>query len=133
MKRDALERFMEKVTESPDGCWLWSSSVRPNGYGEFHYEGRTVLAHRWVYARLAGPIPDGLQLDHLCRVRACVNPDHLEPVTQRENLLRGESPSAVHARKTHCPNGHDYELHGKRNPRGDRRCRTCERERWAQG
>lgn len=89
-----------------------------------------VGAHRVVYEELVGPIPDGLMLDHLCRVRHCVNPEHLEPVTNRENVLRGEGHSAKAARATHCLKGHPYAGENLRIlSNGWRRCRACHRER----
>jgi hypothetical protein len=122
------ERFWGKVDKSPD-CWLWAAGLDQHGYGRFfltkkeHY----LLAHRVAYTMLVGPIPDGLQLDHLCRITRCVNPDHLEPVTARTNVLRSESWSAVNARKTHCPQGHEYtEANIYRRPKtGGRGCRAC--------
>lgn len=116
----------EFIEEPEMHCWLWQRSKLTAGYGQV---GRGIPAHRVVYEELVGPIPEGLQLDHLCRVRACVNPGHLEPVTRRENLLRGESPAAKHARKTHCPKGHPFEGENLYvDPRGQRGCKTCRRE-----
>lgn len=123
-----LERFLAKV-EKTETCWLWRGYIAPNGYGQIGMSNprRVEYAHRAAYELLVGPIPEGMQLDHLCRTRACVRPDHLEPVTQRENLLRGEGVTAAHARKTHCPKGHEYDaVHD-----GRRACRTCAREREA--
>ncbi len=82
------ERFWAKVDRSGE-CWLWTGNVYRDGYGQFYVERRQVRAHRWAYESEVGPIPEGLVLDHLCRVRLCVRPSHLEPVTNRENLLRG--------------------------------------------
>jgi hypothetical protein len=98
------------------------------GYGQFWSGERLVGAHRWMYEYLVGPISDGLQLDHLCRVPACVNPAHLEPVTPKVNYLRGESPLAVNARKSVCKNGHPFdEENTVIVPRG-RQCRACRKE-----
>lgn len=127
-----VERFWSKVTKT-DTCWLWTAYLR-RGYGKIKISNRTVLAHRFAYEMLVGPIPDGLQLDHLCRVRNCVNPAHLEPVTSRENTLRGATPAALNAAKTHCKNGHEYTPENtylikptKTQPNGARACRTCRR------
>ncbi len=88
-------RFFSRVDKRPDGCWLWTAHVHPRtGYVQFRIGGRKgkmVLAHRWAYERFTGPIPAGLELDHLCRVRHCVNPAHLEPVTRSENRRRQPS------------------------------------------
>lgn len=89
-------------------CWLWKGSTATYGYGTFWDGECTVRAHRWAYVFCVGPIPEGLTLDHLCRVRHCVLSDHLEAVTSRVNILRGEGATAQHARQTHCPQGHPY-------------------------
>jgi hypothetical protein len=108
-------------------CWPWPMFVAPNGYGR---AARNEQAHRWVYERLRGPIPEGMTIDHLCRNRSCVNPWHLEPVTMRENTLRGTSISAINAAKTKCKRGHPFDSGNTRiNRDGSRACRTCERER----
>lgn len=130
-------RIVAKVEVDDSSCWLWTASLNRNGYGLTGYTAsdgtrRSIVAHRFVYQTLVGPIPEGLQLDHLCRVRCCVNPDHLEPVTQRENLLRGETIVAAEAAKTHCPQGHPYSgANLYVSPKGDRICRTCTREKAA--
>lgn len=100
-----LENFWAKV-EKTDTCWLWKASVSVWGYGQCSFDGKTKRAHRVSYELAKGPIPKGLQIDHTCRVRNCVNPDHLEAVTARENVLRGISPAAVNATKTKCLRGH---------------------------
>jgi hypothetical protein len=120
------ERFWAKV-HFTETCWLWTAATLPNGYGVLGIEHRTVYAHRVAYELLVGPIRDGLQIDHLCRVRHCVNPEHLEPVTQRDNLARGEGPTAINARKSHCPKGHPFEGNTYYDRQGHRRCAECHR------
>ena len=111
-------------------CWLWTGPLNPNGYAQFSVEGRRVYAHRFAYELLIGPIPDGLQLDHLCRVRHCVNPKHLEPVTCQENLLRGDTLLARNVAKTECPQGHPYDdANTYIGSKGERKCRSCARIR----
>jgi hypothetical protein len=115
-------------------CVLWAGSVSPEGYGYVNGKPRGKLyAHRLAYERIHGPIPVGLEIDHLCRVRHCVNPDHLEAVTRRENQLRGFGLSGVAARRTHCPKGHPYDEAntGRSKHRPNRRvCLACKREDW---
>lgn len=131
------DRFWAKVDKTggvpyqrPDlgACWTWTASVTTDGYGNFWENGRHINAHRWSYRLLVGPIPEGLVLDHLCRVRRCVNPAHLEPVTSGENTRRGNT-GALEASRTHCPQGHPYdELNTYRFPDGRRGCRICSRD-----
>mgnify|MGYP001562260252 FL=1 len=111
-----------------DGCWEWTGAFRRNGYGR--YGGQpSVLAHRAVYEALVGPIPEGMQLDHLCKNRSCVNPAHLEPVTPKENILRGAGFAAQNAQMTHCIHGHEFtEANTYIRANGARTCRTCMRE-----
>lgn len=127
----ALRRLVAKVRRDPvTGCWLWQGSTNPKGYGRLCYRGAPRQCHRVAYTLLAGPIPGGLQIDHTCRTRHCCNPTHLEPVTARENLLRGNTVTARHATKTHCDSGHRLtEDNVYRHPRGFRYCRTCKRTR----
>ena len=84
------DRFSSKVLIGLGGCWCWQASRNRKGYGQYSIKGRPVLAHRWAYEQLRGPIPDGMHIDHLCRVRHCVNPEHMEPVTPAENFHRGK-------------------------------------------
>lgn len=123
-----LARFSAKVDKTPT-CWLWTGNLNPAGYGGFKLARKEVRAHRFAYMALVGPVPDGLVLDHLCRVRKCVNPEHLEPVTLGENTLRGETVSARNALVTHCPAGHPYDdgntYHS--DGRAGRRCKECTR------
>lgn len=133
MPRPYREPFWDKVDVGhPLGCWLWKRATNAYGYGVHREDGVLHLAHRRSYELLAGPIPEGLQLDHMCRVRACVNPDHLDAVTQRENLLRGQTVTARNAAVTHCPQGHAYVGDNVfRDSRGRRYCRACQIERGA--
>lgn len=111
------------VTES--GCWLWSKAEQTNGYGVMGVKGIQRYAHRLAYAEFKGPIPDDLHIDHLCRVRCCINPDHLEAVTCKENIYRGAGLAASNVRLTHCKYGHEYTRENTRFYRGVRHCRKC--------
>ena len=118
---DTEGRF--KASYLPDvetDCWLWQRLVSGAGYSRFFYDGRVGYGHRYAYEQACGAIPKGLTIDHLCRNRSCVNPLHLEAVTLRVNLLRGDTVVAVNARKTHCNRGHPLEILGKK-----RGCRIC--------
>jgi HNH endonuclease len=128
---DAMWRITDQITLDENGCWLYTGSIR-NGYGFINVggfkHGRKFRVHRLTYQFFIGPIPYGLQLDHLCRVRNCANPWHLEPVTRRHNILRGESIAACNARKTHCLHGHAFNLENTHWYKGMRYCRACRRE-----
>ena len=123
------DRFMSHVSPEPNsGCWLWMGADAGNGYGAFCEGGKVEGAHRVSYRLHCGPIPDGLVIDHLCRVPFCVNPQHLEPVSHGENSRRGIV--GWHQRvKTHCPSGHGYTKENTLLYRGRRYCRACRRER----
>lgn len=122
--RPIADRFWEKVDKSGE-CWIWTARVAPNGYGHFAVShARPTAAHRVAYELTVGPIPAGLVLDHLCRNTRCVRPDHLEPVTQAENMRRG-----LKGQQTHCKRGHSLTDPANLYPvalrRGHRRCRAC--------
>ena len=123
-----MDRFWAKVQAEPNsGCWLWEASVTNDGYGNFYVPGKPMTAHRFSYEVHRGLVPPGLEIDHLCRIRNCVNPDHLEAITHLENIRRG-TPGRYNLYKTHCPQGHPYRgdnLYSGFN--GDRRCRICSR------
>ena len=124
------DRFWSFVdVRGHDECWEWTGG-RNTGYGQFVIGRRTWYAHRIAYELQVGPIPEGMQIDHLCRNRACQNAGHLEPVTPRENVLRSASPSAQNAKKTTCPAGHPYdEANTYWTPARTRSCRLCNRAR----
>jgi hypothetical protein len=131
----ATQRWCARVRlgTDPGACWEWMGLKNPKGYGQF-YAQRTakVAAHRYAFEMFVGPIPVGLYIDHLCRNRGCVNPAHMEPVTTRENTLRGEGWAAREAQQTHCKHGHPLSGSNlRRNWRGDRECRACKQTRRA--
>lgn len=132
MRIDELPaRVSDKIIPEPmSGCWLWIGAVRCRGYGGDYgclaFESKTWLSHRFVYSWFIGDIPDGLVIDHLCRNPGCCNPQHMEPVTRRENNRRGVGWPGKHSRTTHCPQGHPYvegNIYWQRS--GGRLCRTC--------
>jgi hypothetical protein len=130
-RRPLAERFWAKVDKT-DSCWIWTAGTDRKGYGVFNAPGAysTRAAHRIAYMLTVGEIAAGMDLDHLCRVPACVNPEHLEPVTRRENVLRGVGVSAQRARQTHCKRGHEFTPENTRVSKtrpGSRSCRTCRR------
>ncbi len=108
------------------GCYVFIGSIDEHGYGRLGVNGRTIRAHKIAYALLVGPVPEGHELDHKCRVRSCWNPFHLEPVTHRVNMLRGVGPTAANAKKTACDRGHPLDAGNTYIDRsGGRRCRKC--------
>lgn len=109
------------------GCWLWIGAVDGHGYGQVTVNGKQRRAHRVVFAYLVGEAPDGTELDHKCRVRCCVNPLHLEPVSHQVNVLRGSGVAARNAAKTHCPEGHGLTAENTYADSGKRRCKICRR------
>lgn len=128
--KDPFLRFAKSVdTLDPARCWLWQKSLG-RGYARFTVNGQHVYAHVWAYEQRYGPVPDGLQLDHIvCDTPSCVNPDHVVPATAHDNLMRGTFNAAVNARKTECVNGHAFdEANTYLRPEGARGCRACRRE-----
>ena len=119
--QDAETRFMAFVEKADSGCWNWTGTCQANGYSTFAIAGKTVRGHRWSYEHFVAQIPDGLEIDHLCRNRKCVNPSHLEPVTRKENRRR--------AMRSHCVNGHEFTPENIYLHSGKRYCRTCRRIR----
>lgn len=126
----AIDRFNSRIDKS-GGCWLWTGPIRKNGYAQFKIGKKQVSTHRFSYEHFKGAIPEGLELDHLCRVRHCANPDHLEAVDRRTNLGRSSLPMLWAARraKTHCPAGHPYDASNTYvyKATGHRDCKTCRR------
>lgn len=120
-RSSTADKFAESIAVTDNGCWLWIGHRYTNGYGAITHNGRQVLVHRWSYEHHVGPIPAGLQIDHLCRNRACANPGHLEPVTALENTRR--------AMRSKCVNGHQFSAENTYMHGGKRYCRTCRRER----
>ena len=126
-------RFMRRVSReltSHGECWRWTGAMMRNGYGQLGVGGKHFAAHRYCYEHYRGQIPPGLDLDHLCRNRWCVNPDHLEPVTRSENLKRGIKRGEHNRAKTHCPQGHPFSGNNLYiHPSGRRCCRRCAADR----
>jgi hypothetical protein len=130
------DRYWQYVEKG--GHWLWIGGRNKAGYGTFYRDGQKFNAHRIAWEILVGPIPDGMELDHTCKVRRCVKvvadefgPAHLQPVTHHKNVLIGDGWAGTHARSTHCPRGHEYDLvlpPTANRPNGGRWCRRCQRE-----
>lgn len=126
-----LARFLAKIEVSHD-CWQWTAAKNSTGYAVWTPCGgaKQVYSHRLAYELFVGPIPSGLQLDHLCRNRSCVNPAHLDPVDGRINILRGSGPAALNAIKTHCKHGHPFDEENTRwGKNGERACKECGRQK----
>jgi len=131
-----MERFWSKVKKT-DTCWEWTAFINPDGYGIFGIGSRadgsrrTIHAHRWIYEQTYGKAPANYDIDHICHNRTCVRPDHLEAVTHKTNMERGDlSKNGEFQRvKTHCPQGHPYTPENTHTDKGQRKCRTCDKLR----
>ena len=124
-RMDVIPNFWKRVDKT-GGCWKWTGAINSWGYGQFGTKGKFIRAHRFAYELIKGEIPPGLVLDHLCGNRSCVNPDHLEAVTQRVNAFRSNCITTQNLRKTHCPSGHPYnESNALIQKSGWRMCRIC--------
>lgn len=134
------QRILRATEQRETGCWIWTRARTEAGYGRIQVNGKSRYVHRIAYEAFIGPIPDGMQIDHLCHTedadcpggsacphRACCNPAHLEPVAPLENTRRGRG----HGSETHCPQGHPYAGDNLRMWKGRRVCRSCNRERSA--
>lgn len=132
---DLPERIASKIEVDANSCWLWTACKNARGYGSVGFEGSSRLAHRVIYELLVGKVPQGLELDHICRRHACTNPAHLQPVTHNENVLRGTGATARNAAKTHCVRGHELStdnlVASDWIKRGIRRCLPCTKEQEA--
>lgn len=122
-------RLLANIERSPDGCWNWKRAKDRDGYGKVAIRGKYWRAHRASYTFFHGEIPPGLVLDHLCRNPSCINPDHLRPVTNAENILAGEGWAAKRARQTHCKRGHELSGDNVFYVRKNRSCVECRRIR----
>lgn len=134
-RMSVMDRIRERTSVDPEtGCWEWLGAATVTGYGRMmvtreHKTHRSTLVHRAAYEELVGPIPEGLQLDHLCKNTMCCNPDHLEPVTHLENLLRSDTPSNTFREATHCIHGHEFTPENTYRTDRGRYCRACRRRR----
>ena len=132
MQKKLNPKKIWKLIEITSSCWLWKGSKSYNGYGQLGYNNKRFEAHRFVYELLEGKIPEGLELDHLCKIRNCVNPAHLQFVTHKENIYRGNGVTAINARKTHCIRGHEFTLENttyytRKGGHQERKCKSCKR------
>lgn len=128
LQRDDRDYITARVRVDENGCWIWTAGITREGYGRSSAARVDRLAHRLSFLTFTGTIPSHLQVDHICNVRACVNPEHLQLLTPRENTLRNSGPSALNARMTHCRAGHEFTDANTYRHRGERHCRACRAE-----
>lgn len=128
---ERVERWFSRCITASGECWIWTGGSSRNGYGQTKFGGRNWMAHRIFYTYFVADVPDGLDLDHLCRTRSCVNPWHLEPVTRSENLLRSDSVGIYGRHRRACPQGHPYDETNTAHRNGRRHCKACDRARAA--
>ena len=131
--RVLAKRYEDGEFADLSACWTWAGATFGNGYGHRQWDGKVRAVHRIAYMLAVGPIPAGLQIDHLCRTLLCFNPNHLEAVTQRENILRGYAPTAINARKTHCKRGHELTEENIYRQKSQPTWRMCDKCRRALG
>ena len=130
--QDPIKKFYSRIKKTSDDCWEWQGGLYSNGYARCRFNGKEHLVHRWAYETFIAMIPDGLHCHHVCYNRACVNPQHLELRTNRDNIFDKDSASTAlyNMNKTHCKRGHEFNDHNTLvNKYGWRYCRTCHKER----
>lgn len=136
--QSAIDRFEKSINKTsgiygednqyPTECWIWLKHKDTSGYGRIYWKEKEIGAHCFSYIFYIGDIPINFEIDHLCRRRDCVNPDHLEAVTKQINIRRGKGPAAKHAKQTHCYNGHEFNEKNSRLEGGRRRCKICKKQ-----
>ena len=128
MRPNTLESVLARAMPEPNtGCWIWVGVLGSAGYGQVSWKSKAVSAHRVVYEEIVGPPDPDKELDHLCRMRQCVNPRHLEQVTSKINVLRGDGPTARNLRKDQCAHGHIFSAANTFRDKGGRGCKACRR------
>jgi len=125
IRQSPHQLFWKRVQKGDCGCWEWGGKIRKDGYGKITIDYKSYYVHRIAYEEFFGRIPETLVIDHLCKNRKCCNPLHVEVVTLKENVMRGDSGHARNARKTHCKRGHEFNSQNTVMKRGARQCREC--------